>query len=413
MARQKEYRFKSDETRNATILIGVLLLAVLLVGGGLLYIIMHKKGADQGPPQVPVNPNQTGQQNLSNQTPAVPACDDACLYQKAMAARNPAICANLSAPSVQRCYEDLSNVSLDACKAVADAVKKQSCVTVLAAGNISLCDLAVDRAACRRRVDACADSGDNVLCRAIAKSDPSLCNSDTWCLLNYSTAKDNVSTCSLIQNPVISTACLAVIKRTDKCSDLKLQSQKDYCYQLYATYTNDYLVCTQIYPDSPYALDCLSLFAARMHNSSICRQDSLSLNTLWECYINYTLLTGDLNGCRQIDKLATTNLFHCAFEYAKKFGDPSGCEIIEETLTMRSTCYQGVLEGSWSDDHSVFYTPTIIDWKKCVNVSNFNWKNKCYTTAAKLYNDSSLCNYATEEFARQSCRDAYAANQTN
>ncbi|MDD5339949.1 MAG: hypothetical protein PHV13_01730 [Candidatus ainarchaeum sp.] len=400
MAKEKQYRFKSDEGMNATLLIGVLLIAVLLVGGGLLYIITQKKGAE---PVVPVLPNLTNQTqpNLTNQTPVVP-CDAACAYRNAVASRNPAFCANLSAQFVQPCYEALSNVSLEACKAVADAAKKQSCVTASAMANISICDLAGNRSACRHAVDPCADASDKVLCNALAKSDPSLCRSDTWCLFNYSAAKTNSSACSLIQNPVVSAACVSAIKRQDKCSDFPLQSQKDYCYQLYAMYTDDYLVCTQIYPDSSYGLDCLSRFAAKMHNYSICKQDALSLNTLWACYTNYSLLSGDLSGCYQIDKLATTSLFHCAFEYAKKFGDPTACELITETLTMRSTCYQGTM----------IYSNSNLKWQNCAGITNFEWKNKCYTESAKLYNDPSLCDYATEEFARQSCRSSYAANKT-
>ncbi len=403
MAKGKEYRFKSDEGRNAMLLIGVLIIAVVLVGGGLLYIIMQKKGTEPVTPVIPPPPNQTPS-NATNQTPVIPVCDDACHYKDVLASQNPALCANLSAQFVQLCYENLSSVSLDACKAVADGAKKQSCLTsfAVAAGNISLCDLAANRTICRRAVDPCADAADKGLCRALAKSDPSMCNSDTFCLLNYSDIKKNASSCDLIQNPVVATACTGLVKRQDKCTNLQLQAQKDYCYELYAIYTSDYLECTQISSDSSYALDCFSSFAASTHNFSICKQDGLSLNSLWACYINYSLATGDLSGCLQIDRLATTNLYACASKYANKFGDPSACNIITSTLTMRTTCYEG----------AIIYNNTNLNWSNCLNVTNFEWKNKCYTESAKLYKDPSLCNYATAEYARQSCRDAYAANQT-
>lgn len=401
VAKEKEYRYKSEDGRSAMLLIGVLIIAVILVGGGLLYIIMQKKGVE---PVTPVTPPPKNLSNATNQTPVIPVCDASCLYQKALASGDPAMCPNLSAEFIQPCYEAMSNASLDACKAVADTEKKQSCLTAfaVAGNNISLCDLAANRAVCRRTVDPCADAADKALCRALAKSDPSQCDSDMFCLLNYSTIKKNVSSCDLIQNPVVSTACTALVKRLDRCSDLQFQAQKDYCHELYAIYTNNYLECTQIYPDSSYGLDCFSSFAASMHNLSICDQDSLSLNSLWACYINYSLATGDISGCLRIDPLATTNLYACASKYANKFGDPSACEIITNTLTMRATCYEG----------AIIYFNRNLNWSNCAAVTDFNWKNKCYTEAAKIYKDPSICNYATAEFARQSCRDSYAANQT-
>lgn len=401
---QKQYRYKSDDGSSAAILIGVLLIAVLLVGGGLVYVILQKKGVEPVAPPAQPQANNTTRPNLTNQTPVVPPCDAACLYQRAVFSGSAAMCANLSGQYVQQCYEALANSSLEACTAVADSAKRDACIFAfaLSSSNISLCDLSGERAACRRAVDPCADSADKPLCNALGKSDPSLCLSDTWCLLNYSTAAGNSSACGLIQNPVISKACVSAIRRTDKCTDLALEAERDYCYQLYATYTGDYLVCTSISPDSLYSLDCFSLFAAREANLSICDKDGLNLNNLWDCYTNYSLLTGDLAGCRKIDPLATTHKFKCAFEYAKKFGNPAACQVIDETLKQRSTCYEG----------AIIYSNRNLNWTWCAQVVNFDWHNKCYTEAAKLYNDSSLCDYASEQYARTSCRDAYAANKT-
>jgi hypothetical protein len=139
-----------------------------------------------------------------------------------------------------------------------------------------------------------------------------------------------------------------------------------------------------------------------MHDYSICKQDGLSLNTLWACYINYSLSTGDLSGCKQIDKLATTNLYSCASMYANKFGDPSACELITETLTQRATCYEG----------SIIYSHQNLNWANCAGITDFNWRNKCYTEAAKLKNDTSICDHASPAYAVQSCRDSVIANQT-
>ncbi len=414
MAGEKQYRFKQDDGRSAFLLIGALLVAVLIVGGGLVYVIMQKNGVEPVTPvQPPVQPNQTGT-NLTNQTPPLPACDDACLYGRAVASGNYTSCANLSTRYVQPCYEAFSNVSLDACKAVSGTAVKNACIAAFAVSsrNLSLCDLGGNRTACRHAVDPCADAADKLLCNALGKNDPLQCNSDAWCLMNYSIATGNFSSCSRIQNAVVFTTCVSAVRRTDLCAELPLPAEKDYCYQLYATYTGDYSACYQISSDSIYALNCFSLFAAETANLSMCEKDGLNLNSLWDCYTNYSLLTGDLAGCRKIDALATTHKFACVIQFAKTFGDVSACEAITDTLTQRANCYEAVLIGYWAPDNSVFYTPRIINWVKCAGVSSDKWKNKCYTESAKLYNDSSLCNYASEAYARQSCLDAYAANRT-
>jgi hypothetical protein len=409
MAREKTYRLKEDDNKKTIVLIGVLLILIFVVGGGLLYVITQKGGAPMVPPSNQTNntppqnqTNQTGQNNTQNQTQV---CDDACLFDAAVGAQNASACSAINSSSLEQgCYSRLSNVSLDACRAVVNDTLKESCVTYFAVseGNMSLCDLlSQGKDACRRAVDPCFDAADATLCRAIEDNDPSECAGDSNCLLNYSMAAGDESGCSLITNTVVSTACRSAVKYTDKCSSLPEDSERDYCYDLFAVYSGDEATCTQISRNSMYALECYSYFAIKLRNLTYCGNERLELNDMWGCYRNYSLGTGDIAGCKAIDPLASTNQFLCVFEFAKKYGDPSACEIIE-TLASRKTCYEG----------SILYSNSNLKWQNCRDVTNFVWENKCYTESAKLYKDVSICNNIDEDFAKETCMNAYASNQT-
>jgi hypothetical protein len=202
-------RSRAEDGRNTILLIGVLLVLIVLVGGGLLYIITQKGGKPETPPvqnetPKPPQPNIT---NLTNVTNVTPPCDDSCLLSRAVSAGNVSGCGQLSAEQLrQDCYGQLSGSYLDACKLVQDAAKRESCITSFAVSgkNISLCDLLADKADCRKAVDACADSAEPVLCRALQAGDPSKCGSSQSCLFDYASAKNDSSACSLIQNAVVS-----------------------------------------------------------------------------------------------------------------------------------------------------------------------------------------------------------------
>ena len=299
----------------------------------------------------------------------------------------------------EECFEQLADVSLPACLEVSDQEKKKFCVIAFAVSNddINLCDLLDEgREECRKHVDECIGADDENLCRAMQKSDPKLCKYDTECLMNYSLTKNDEDGCELMQNPVLSKACESAVKGTDACYDLKLQSERDYCYQVYAVSTNDFTFCKAINKNSIYYLNCLSTFAANEMDLDLCTDDSLELDDLWKCYTNYSMLSGDVSGCEAIHPLATTNRFNCAFTFAKQYGDPSACQVIQ-SLPSRDTCYQGV----------IIYTNENLDPRYCGDVVDFNWRNKCYNEAAKLHDDVSICDEIEESYARNACISAY------
>lgn len=401
---RNSYRFKEDDSKKTILLIGILLVLILIVGGGLVLLLTQRAPAGDGQPPPPPPP-----QNLSNETGdtnATVECGDQCLMDAAVDAKNHSACGLIENTSVaQECYEALAMESLDACREVEDSAVLRDCVTYFAEeeSDASLCDLlTAGRVECRLAVDPCIDSEDLGLCMALLNEDPSECGKDTSCLLNYSlTAKDSEA-CSLIQDGVIIKACQSAVLRSDRCSALYYDAQRDLCYQMFAIYSDDYLTCTQISRNSVYAVDCYSIFAARLGNSSLCVREDLGLNERWYCLTNYTLLTGDLQGgCGKIDKLAATNLFRCSFEYAKKYGDPAGCQLIG-TSSSRAVCYEG----------AIMYSNQNLDWHYCGAITNFDWMNKCYVESAKIEGDASICDKISDQYSARSCRDSVAANQS-
>lgn len=398
MAEDRTYRYNKEDGKKTTIIIAALLLAVIIVGGLLLYVI-SQKGAEAKPPEQNITPPPPPLP--ANETPenVTPACDDQCLYSQGVSQKNLSACHQISsAPVQQSCYEQLSSSSIEACRLVADEGKKNSCVTAFAVSerDMTICDLldAEGMEACRNAVDPCFGKDD--LCRALQSSDPSRCGTNSTCILDYSTTKKDAASCSLIQNNVLLAACLSIVQDSDKCDDLAKDAEKDYCYQLFAIYTDDYLTCTQITYDTVYAVDCFSAFAVSMQNLSICDNDRLGLDNKWACYTNYALGSGDLSGCQNIHELATTNRFKCSFEYAKKYGNPAACQVIKN-LPSRDTCYQG----------AIIYSNENLNWLYCDDVINFEWMNKCYTEAAKLYDDVTICEKIEADFAEEACVIAY------
>jgi len=393
-----QYSFRKEDS-DPKILIAVLLILIVVLGAALIMIITQR-GEPEPAPEVP---NETIVQEIpeepENETNVTEVCGDSCHYDMAVAGMNFSECQQIENATLrQDCYEELSSVSMDACTALEDLSKKEECITAFATaqGNISMCDYLEDSLDCQLAVDPCLLSDNMKLCRAVEYEDPSECGQDTDCLLNYSITKKDKDACELIQNTAVSVACASVIDSMDNCKTLEKQAQRDYCYQLYAIYTDDYLECSEITENTQYAIDCFATFAARRGDVEICEADGFKLDTMWECYTKYSLMSGNISGCERIHELAKTNKFNCAFEFAKQYGDPSACTVIDSLVT-RDTCYQGAM----------IYSNENLKWENCAGVTDFNWRNKCYTESAKLYDDITLCDYAEEDYAQRSCRDAY------
>jgi hypothetical protein len=415
MAKDKgDYKFTPDkggEGKKTVLLIAILLVLIVIVGAGLVYIITHKAGFVTPPANGSATNASTTPSNQTNATQNGTAgnvtCADQCHLANALRDGNASECQLVTdAALAQDCYSQLSGTSLAACELLSNETRKEACLIqfAVAMNDSSLCDLfsPASKGGCLSHFNPCVLAKNRPLCEAVSAKDPGKCGTDYACIMNYSVTMRDPNPCSRITDAIRSKACTSATLRSDRCADLQFDSQKNLCYELYAIYADDYTACMQITGDNAYSLECFSYFAARLRNLSICEQDSLSLDSLWACYTNYSLMTGDKAGCAKIDALATTSRFTCSFEYAKKWGDPSACEMITDTLEQRDSCYLGSIMSSNQN----------LDWRHCADVVKFQWQNKCYSEAAKLTSNISLCDRIQADYAIESCKDSYAANKT-
>src|SRR5208283_2714770 len=214
----------------------------------------------------------------------------------------------------------------------------------------------------------------------------------------------DASPCSDLTNPSESNACTSAALKEDDCAGLPSDSPRNYCYELYAIYMNNPLICDQIAADNNiYSLACVSYFAETLKNLSICDSDTLSTNSLWSCYTNYSLMTGDTSGCTNIDPLATSSKFACAFDMAKKFGNPADCQIITFALTQRDTCYEG----------AILYSNQNLSWENCAGIVNPDWEDECYTASAKMTGNVSICDNIATASEKLACQSAFALYESS
>ncbi len=398
---------ENPEGKQTILLIAALLVLIVIIGGALFLVIMGKGAAP--PPPVGNQTNQTSpppQQNVTLTNNTAPQCDDQCHLSAAIQESNFSECGLITTPSIyQSCSLQLSNISLDACKAVADQGAKDACLMGFASNDSALCSLLPDalQSKCTEISDACSSAQDQSLCQAFRDKDPTKCGGDLQCMMNYSVTTGDSSGCSGLTNPSESKACSSVALKEDDCAGLANDSPKNYCYELLAIYSGNPLTCKQITGDNVYSLNCVSYFSEAFKDLSICDSDSLSLNSLWSCYTNYSLVTGDQAGCLKIDPLATSSKFACAFDMAKKFGDPTDCQIITFALTQRDTCYEG----------AILYSNQNLSWKNCAGVVNQDWQEECYTSSAKLTGDVSICDNIASDSAKLSCQDSFALYESS
>lgn len=393
------YKYNTEEDKSIIPLIGLLVILIIVVGGVLFFLLSNPKEIEN-PIIIPNGTKIDNKTTIIEVNDTLIPCDDQCIFEGAIIDGNYDQCKLIGNSSLkEECFLQLSDISLPACLEVDDKEKRSFCIYAFAVQNndIDLCDLVeYNKEDCIKKIDPCYKETNENLCRALLKSDPDLCEKNTECLMNYSLTKKDYESCRMIQNEVFSKGCESAIRRSDKCSDLDLISERDYCYQIYATNSDDYSTCSSISYGSIYKLNCLSMFAASEKDLSICNDDKLPLDDLWACYTNYSLISKDISGCYEIHQLANTNKFRCAFEFAKLHGDPSACQAIS-SLPTRDTCYQG----------AIIYSNENLDPTTCKFVTDFNWRNKCYNEGAILKSNVLICEEIEEEFAREACKSAY------
>lgn len=347
-------------------------------------------------------PQPIPEQNTTQIDNSTNLCDDRCHFEKADKNADVLECKKISTSSgVYDCLTYISDRSLEACKLLDLSDKKIACISKFAKTDPILCSvLGSKEFDCVALVSGCSKT--DFTCQSKFYNDAKFCNQDSACLLEFAFSKKNADYCNSIQNAAIKGACTFVLSSNQEaCSNL-VAAQRDYCYELSATYTNDSTYCSYI-PSGEYRVNCFSTLAASQKTISLCEQKDITLDDRWHCYTNYSLLSGDFAGCKKIDKLATTNQFKCVFEFAKKFGSATSCELIED-ISNRGTCYQGV----------ILYTPQNIQTSGCAGVTDQSWRNKCYLESAKTHSDISICDNIADAAAITNCRSLYtSAKGTN
>ncbi|MEM4626212.1 MAG: hypothetical protein QXF70_02175 [Candidatus Bilamarchaeaceae archaeon] len=329
-------------------------------------------------------------------------CDDMCYYKKAL--QNATYCDYIKNESVKEdCYEKWVDESLDYCLKVKGNIREE-CIYYHAKknDNIDICRNAINRSACMLYVDDCYSYEDNTekgRCFAFKRKNYTYCLDDL-CYFDFALSINEKEICNMISSPARKTACVSIIEKNDRCTELNVPAEKDLCWQLYAIESKDSAVCFRISKVSRYALNCFAYYAAKMKDLSFCDASGFVLDDLWKCYRIYSLESGDLTGCDLIYNkslgYATTNIYACYAEYAKKYGNPAACNGIRDLSQMR-TCYEGSILGK-----------TNIDYTKCADIQLSIWKNKCYTEYAKYNNDPTKCDYiTTNKEEREACYIAW------
>ena len=348
-----------------------------------------------------VPPDENGEENGNGEENETEICDDDCLYERALAETEPKYCNWMENETLgEECYAAIAYDNLYACLNVSGEELHFDCIVWHAdmTGDLSLCDKLDDEALeCKRLLEPCYFYNGTELrtCLALKNDDPAYCENDSICLLDYSVDSNDSSLCNGIPSEAVRTACISVHEGQDKCTGLESVATKEYCWELYAIYTDNGLICTQITSESQYALECYSYFAIKNNDVHFCEAGFLELDDLWDCYTEYSLGSEDVAGCDLIDRLASTHMFNCYFEYGKKYGNAHACDMMD-SIRFAKTCYPGVIMNN-----------TNLNYEHCADVWEIEWKNKCYTESAKVYEDISICNYIEGELERKMCTESY------
>ena len=324
-------------------------------------------------------------------------CDDECNYD--IGQTNMSYCERIQDEELKEAfYDKWAYDSLEACLKLSGE-NKEDCVYHHAteADDLTIREYADNEPACYIHVEPCYEYSidERRKCIALKKEDYSHCEGDNDCLFDYALEMNAEEACNEITAMANQYACLSILDEKDRCTELNLSANKDLCWQLYATNMDDVSVCFEISDYSSYALNCFTYFAAKTRDPNLCISAGFEFNDLWNCYVEYSLGSEDLEVCHRIHELATTSQFRCYFEYAKKYGNPGACEYLTQSST-KSTCYEGAILGSEN-----------INYEYCDDVEVEIWRNKCYTEYAKFNDDSSVCDYITTASERETCINAW------
>ena len=396
-SRKKGYKYmKPDEKKKKKRYLSLGALFVILILAVAIYLLFFGKKSEEEKVNIAV-PNIT-KPNISVSN----ICGDDCQLQKAMETKVATTCDNiLNESKRQGCFAALATDSVEACLKTSNYDQKKSCVELHATkmSNLDLCsNLEVnDRRPCIEKVDSCyyKKLGEKPLCRALAKNDYSFCEKNEECIFTYAQQTKNSNACSDLGIRFKQNACVSVALKKDECVNLPKEDEIDACKEAYAVRTNQSDECNYLTKkDTIYAVNCYAYFAKRDKNPAIC--DGAELLKRWDCYRKYAKDTGDLQGCIQISKFAPLSKEHCFIDIGKEYGNPQACEHLDFDPGSRDVCYRASIQDNLKLRH-----------EKCANLSSDEWDVRCYTNAAKLEQNVTICDLQENQVDVNFCRTNY------
>jgi len=393
---EKKYKYlPTEQKQKSRVYLALGLAFTILVITVAIFLLFFAKKPEHG-----INiivPNIT-KQNISNNSML---CDDNCQLQNAINSKVAITCENIFNNSKkQDCFAALATESIEACLRLENYSQKKNCVETHAVKteDIRLCDNidSNDRTDCIEKIDSCyfKKSDERPLCRALAKNNYTFCEKDENCIFTFAQTTKNTNACSEIAIKFKQNACISIALKKDECIKLPKLDEIDACRERYAEETNQSDECDFIRSDTIYSVNCHAYFAKRDMNPKIC--DGVDLLMRWDCYKLYAKETADLQGCIQISSYAPITKEHCFIDVGKEYGNPQACEYLNFDPGSRDVCYRATIQDNLKLRH-----------EKCVNLYSDEWNVRCYTSAAKLEQNISVCDLQNNPEDVNFCKTNY------
>lgn len=326
-------------------------------------------------------------------------CGDECFKQLALTNANFSYCKNVSEAEKDECLEMFMNTEREACLAIRSYELRKKCINTFAYAekNLSLCDFlkSSDSALCKEKINPpCMDVSEQEkreLCLALRNNKSSYCTK-LDCFLSYANERKDSSVCEALDAKAENYACKSIASKTDKCAALSGIYTLDYCYQLFVQYSHEFSYCEKIQTGF-YKFECYLNVAIIKKNKDYCAKNELEY--IWKCYTNYSLASADIEGCLAINNYATGSKDGCIRTYAIKYDEPKIC-LYASTSYIRTNCYADVILQS-----------TNLTVAKCETVLHPTWKDKCFTRAATIIGDKSICDYIENPDEKRRCGEIF------
>ncbi len=374
---------------------------VLVIVGGMYLLLKGQKPTEPYSPALIDVINET----ILNKTEL---CEDDCLFTKAVTSLNYSICNEIINESKKEsCFLQLSSLSLESCVNVKNYTKKKECVLshALFQKSTEICNnlKVADRKQCIETIDPCFYKvlTEKSLCLATLHKNYSYCQDDYECIYQYAEMNSDKKACDMLDSKVSKQLCINLVDNLDKCHELVLASQVDYCKQLYAIRASKPSVCADISSDTSYSYECYSHFAVKEKNKDYCQK--LSLEDKWKCYKKYSLATYDASGCVQISEYAPNAKNTCYSDVAVNYHNASFCEGINNP-SEKLTCYSLAI----GIEESIIYPK-----ENCAGVNILSWKDRCYRELAQRTKNMTLCDYVMEEGIKKLCIITVGSTKAN